>query len=145
MAPHIRCLAILLWGFPSGGRGNIHKGWLQNLSQITTAASAQGMIWPDYYAHLHGIGGLGISTITKLATFWNQRFAGHEAVVLDRRILRLLASGRWVELGHLRHLTYPLAHHHYVDYLATMADIADAGDASVKQLEFFLFALGESF
>ena len=140
-----RCLAILLWGYPSGARGDLHRGWLANLPQIAAAASARGLAWPDYYAQLHAIGGLGISTITKLACFFGQTFSAHAALVLDQRILRVIATGRWVELGLLHGLTYPNAHLRYVDYLATMAALGGAGGMAVEQLEFFLFALGESF
>lgn len=140
-----RCLAILIWGYPTGARGNLHRGWLDNLPQIAAAASQPGMGWADYYAQLHAIGGLGISTITKLACFFGQNFSGHAALVLDQRIMRVIAGGRWVELGPLHGLTYTNAHLRYVDYLATMGAIAEAGNVTAEQIEFFLFALGEAF
>jgi len=140
-----RSLAILFWGYPSGARGDLHRGWLENLPQITAAASETGLAWPDYYARLHALGGLGISTITKLACFWQQSFSGLEALVLDQRILRVIAARRWAELGPLQNLTYLNAHRYYAEYLATMAGLAVAGGMTAEQLEFFLFALGESF
>ena len=140
-----RCLAILLWGYPAGARGDLHRGWLENLPQIAAMASQPGLTWPDYYAQLHAIGGLGISTITKLACFFGHSFAGNPALVLDQRIMRVIAAGRWVELGPLRGLTYTNAHLRYADYLATMGTIAEAGNISAGQIEFFLFALGEAF
>jgi hypothetical protein len=140
-----KSLAILLWGYPSGARGDLHRGWLENLPQITAAASETGLAWPDYFGRLTALGGLGISTITKLACFWQQRFLGHEALVLDQRILRVIAARRWAELGTLQHLTYLNAHRHYAEYLATMTGVAVAGGMTAEQLEFFLFALGESF
>ena len=140
-----RCLAILLWGYPSGARGDLHRGWLANLPQIAAAASQPGLAWADYYMQLHAIGGLGISTISKLACFFRQSFAGSPALVLDLRIMRVIAAGRWVELGPLHGLAYANAHVRYVDYLATMGAIAAAGNISAEQIEFFLFALGEAF
>jgi hypothetical protein len=140
-----RCLAILLWGYPTGARGRLHEEWLENLPQIAAAASLSGLTWPDYYEQLHAIGGLGISTISKLACFFGQIFAGNPALVLDQRIMRVIAAGRWVELGPLHGLAYANAHVRYVDYLATMGAIAEAGNISAEQIEFFLFALGEAF
>lgn len=140
-----RCLAILLWGYPSGARGDLHRGWLENLPQIAAAASQPGLTWGDYYAQLHAIGGLGISTISKLACFFGLCFEGHMALVLDQRIIRVIAAGRWTELGPLHGLTYINAHLRYVDYLAAMAGLAYAGGMESEQLEFFLFSLGESF
>ena len=140
-----RCLAILLWGYPSGARGDLHRGWLANLPQIAAAASQPGLAWADYYAQLHAIGGLGISTITKLACFFGQSFAGNPALVLDLRIMRVIAAGRWAELGPLHGLAYANAHVRYVDYLGTMGALAGVGNVSAEQIEFFLFALGEAF
>jgi hypothetical protein len=88
---------------------------------------------------------LGISTISKLACFFGQTFSGRPALVLDLRILRVVDGGRWVELGRLHGLAYANAHHRYEDYLIRMAAIAQAGGMTAEQLEFFLFALGESF
>jgi|GEM_PF-3010258 len=145
MSVTTRCLAILMWGYPAGARGDLHRGWLKNLPQIAASASQQGLAWADYYMQLHAIGGLGISTISKLACFFGQSFAGSPALVLDLRIMRVIAGGRWVELGPLHGLTYNTAHLRYLDYLATMAAIGAAGGMSVEQIEFFLFALGEAF
>jgi hypothetical protein len=141
----VRCLGILLWGYPTGPRGNLHHGWLANLPQIAAAASTPGLAWPDYYAQLAAIGGLGISTITKLACFFGQRFGGHPALVLDQRIVRVIARGRWVELNALRPLAYANAPARYLDYLTTLGTVASVGGMSSEQIEFFLFALGESF
>ena len=145
VAPTTRCLAILMWGYPSGARGDLHRGWLEKLPQIAAAAGQPGLAWADYYAQLHAIGGLGISTISKLACFFGQMFSRRPALVLDQRILRVVDGGRWVELGRLHGLAYANAHHRYEDYLITMAAIAQAGGMTAEQLEFFLFALGESF
>jgi hypothetical protein len=118
---------------------------LENLPQIAAAASQPGLAWADYYAQLHAIGGLGISTISKLACFFRQSFAGSPALVLDLRIMRVIAAGRWAELGPLHGLTYTNAHLRYVDYLATMGAIAGVGNVCAEQIEFFLFSLGEAF
>ena len=141
----VRCLGILLWGYPTGARGNLHRGWLANLPQIAAAARSPGLTWPGYYAQLAAIGGLGISTISKLACFFGHQFGGHPALGLDKRILRVLASGRWVELKALQGLTYLNAPVRYLDYLTTLDTVAGVGGMTAGQLEFFLFALGESY
>ncbi len=144
LSPNVRAAGALLWGYPSGARGALHRRWLENLPQLA-AASAADLGWPDYYAGLHGIGGLGISTISKLACFFGRNFGGHHALILDQRILRVLSSGRWAELAALQDLTYLQAPARYPDYLAAMETVAGNGGYSAEQLEFFLFALGESF
>lgn len=144
VSPTSRCLAILMWGYPTGARGS-HKKWLTALPEIAQKAASVGPTWQDYYARLAETGGLGISTISKLACFFGQRFEGHRAQVLDKRILRVLESGRWAELGDLRDIRYENAHVHYPRYLKTLAQIGIDGEMSPEQIEFFLFALGHCF
>ena len=145
LPPEVRAAGTLFWGYPRGGRGDLHRQWLADLPQIAAAADVRGLAWADYYAQLHAIGGLGISTISKLACFFSQTFEDFPALILDQRILRVLASGRWHELAALQDMSYPQAPARYPDYLASLHGISIAGGFSAEQLEFFLFALGESF
>jgi hypothetical protein len=143
--PEVRCLAILLWGYPTGARGNLHVQWLRNLRAIAAAAAAPAADWPEYHRRLAGAGPLGISTISKLAHFFGHTFDGRRALILDRRILTLCAAGRWTEFAPLADLTYVNAARRYPDYLGVMHVVAEAGQFSPEQLEFFLFSLGEAF
>lgn len=141
----LRTLAILLWGYPKGARGNRHQQWLAALPEITAAAASPAPGWEEYHGRLTALGGLGISTISKLAFFWGQAFAGRPALILDQRIIGVCAAGRWTELAPLRDLAYPSALRRYPDYLAVMHAIAATGGFSAEQLELFLFALGDAF
>ena len=141
----VRAAATILWGYPKGARGARHSHWLANLAQIAAAADTRDLSWGDYYQKLHSIGELGISTISKLAYGFSQKFYGHPALILDQRILAVLSSGRWSDLVGLPNINSVTASAHYVDYLALLAGIAVAGSFSSEQLEFFLFTLGNSF
>ena len=138
---------MLLWGYPSGVRGARHVEWLARLPEIAAAAAQPAADWPDYYQRLHGIGGLGISTVTKLACFFGQRFGTDrlDALILDQRIIAVLEAGRWAELLPLRDIDYTSAVRSYPAYLKCLHDLASQTGTTGEQWEFFLFTLGRCF
>ena len=140
-----KCLEVLLWGYPSGMRGNRHDSYLANLDEISRGASSE-VPWPGYFEALDAVRGLGMSTITKLAYFFGKTFDGHPAVILDNRITKVLSRGIWAELGGLQGITNYNARRAYLRYLETMASAARAiQGATPEQFEFFLFSLGDAF
>lgn len=143
--PEARCLGILLWGYPAGNRGAGHLHWLKHFAELTAAARSAEANWDDYLAGLRGIGKVGISTASKLATFFGHRFGPFTAQILDGQIIAVLQEGRWSELKPLQGMTYQSAAEDYPHYLATLEGIAHAGGFKAEQLEFFLFSLGRMF
>ena len=145
LPPDVMCFAILLWGYPDGARNQLHLRWLAQLRNIASEATAKGRPWREYYQHLQDLGGIGISTATKLACFTGQSFAMRPALILDQRILKVLASGRWPELAALQGIKYANAPAAYELYLQSLGELAEAGGFTPEQLEFFLFSLAERF
>lgn len=140
-----KCLEVLLWGYPSGMRGKRHESYLANLDAISERAASDAP-WPDYFASLDDLHGLGMSTITKLAYFFGKSFGGQPAVILDSRIMAVLTRATWAEFAGLRRVTYNNASRHYLRYLETTASVAESIPGSTpEQLEFFLFSLGNAF
>jgi hypothetical protein len=141
---HRKCIEVLLWGYPKGMRGK-EVTYLANLKQISASAESNAP-WEKYHAELNSNKGLGMSTITKLAYFFEKTFDGIPAVILDRRIIQILERATWDELNELRHVTYSNAHKNYPSYLRVLHSIAQSiRGASQDQVEFFLFALGDAF
>ncbi len=139
-----KCLEIFMWGYPTGGRGNNRQLFIQNLTQIAQLAST-AVPWDTYYTQLKGLGGLGISTISKLAYFHGIQFGGLPSLILDLRIIEVLQGGRWTSLVSLQQIAYAKAYHQYPLYLKTLDQVATAAGCTAEQIEFFLFALGDSF
>jgi hypothetical protein len=140
-----KCLEILLWGYPSGMRGNHHLDYLGNITDIAKHATSE-KAWPQYYAALNGLGSLGISTVTKLAYFFGRSFGGQMALILDNRLIGVVSRSGWDELRSLKGLTYGNAVDKYFSYLKSLADAAQGiQGARPEQLEFFLFTLGDAF
>lgn len=151
VSDELRTLAIILWGYPNGARASRHLHWLAQLPAVARAAAAPLNGWGAYRSGFAAIGGLGISTISKFACFFNRRFlpAGSDsmlpALILDRRILAVLGDKRWAELHPLATLTYPNAAARYLEYLRCLHDFAAKTGVQAEQLEFFLFAHGDAF
>lgn len=141
--PVQKCLEIFLWGYPPGGRGHLKDSYLQNISQINRLASLS-IPWPDYFKNLNHGAHLGISTISKLAYFHGCTFGGHPALILDSRLIEVLAGGRWGAMS-LPGLTYANAADRYLDYLHLLNTTAARLGCSPDNIEFLLFAWGDTF
>lgn len=135
-----KCAEILLWGYPNDNRGIVSR-LLPHLQEVARCA-ASDRPWPEYADHYPK--GIGMSTVTKLASFHHRHFDGHRALILDMRLIAHLP--RWAEVQ-MPHLTYATARLHYLDFLHVMHSAATtpALNCTPEQLEFFLFALGDSF
>lgn len=138
--PEQKCAEVFLWGYPTDMRGIISR-LLPGLTALSGHAVSAAP-WPDYYNAFPA--GIGISTITKLAYFHGRNFGGFNALILDQRLIDNTAN--WLEVA-LPGLSYPKALTRYLNYLRVMhAAAATPGLACAPdQLEFFLFALGDSF
>lgn len=138
--PEQKCAEVFLWGYPTDMRGLISR-LLPDLTALSGHAVSAAP-WPDYYNAFPA--GIGISTITKIAYFHGRNFGGLNALILDQRLIDNTAN--WFEVV-LPGLSYANARKRYLDYLQVM-HAAAANPRLVcapDQLEFFLFALGDSF
>ena len=140
-----KCALVLLWGYPTGMRGNQHKKYLKNLKSISKICSSNPKTWEDFYKKLKQIGGLGISTITKLAYFHSFKFNNNPALILDQQIIDVLRTSHWDELKGLSSIGYWNAHQNYVQYLKQIKIVASNLNVKGAQLEFFLFGMGSVF
>ncbi|MBN1674575.1 MAG: hypothetical protein JXR37_26245 [Kiritimatiellae bacterium] len=141
--PEQKCLEILLWGYPTGMQGQQHLAYLRNLGQIAAAAGVNAT-WREYYDGLNALGNLGISTITKLAYFFQRSFDGFKSLILDQKMISIMAEGRWEPL-HMPALQYNNAVGQYVGYVKQIHMAAEVIHATPDQVELFLFSWGKSF
>lgn len=142
-SPEQKTAEIILWGYPSNMRG-IVSNLLPHLTAISLHSSS-GAAWPAYYQAFDAIPErIGISTITKLAYFYSRTFTGLGALILDNRLIGSTAN--WDETT-MPGLTYQNAPTRYPIYLSVMHAVAANPllACTPDQIEFFLFALGDSF
>ena len=142
-SPIQKCTEILMWGYPTGMRGTHHMTYLRNLGTISVAA-ASSAIWPVYYNTLHTIGNIGSSTISKLAYFHGHTFCGHQSLILDQRIIDVMARGNWRPLT-MPGLSYNNVPSRYLEYLALMDRVAKGIGCTPDKIEFALFSMGRAF
>ncbi len=139
-------MATIIWGYPSGMRGNHVKnliGHLGTLTGLLATAKAQPIAdWNQHYANVERINGIGLSTYTKFLSFLSIQVQGHSALILDDRIIRVANQEIFEDLMQFRNLKYHNAAHSYPEYLQCLSKISTQISVSPEQIEFFLFEFG---
>lgn len=139
-------LATIIWGYPSGMRGNnVTKliGHLNSLAQLLSSTRTEPVTkWSEHYAEVELISGVGLSTYTKFLSFLSVRVQGHTALILDNRIIRIANKGIFDELAPLKELSDYNKVRFYPQYLECMHDVADNLAVTAEEIEFFLFEFG---
>lgn len=137
-------MATIIWGYPRGMRGNNVANLIGRfdalISLLADVRGKQVEDWKSHYAQLASISGVGLSTYTKFLTFLSVSIHGHNALILDDRIIRIAQSGIFQELAPLHGLKNAV--HSYPRYLECMHSLAGDLAVSAEQLEFFLFEFG---
>lgn len=138
-----KCLEILMWGYPSGGRGNNIRNVLRNLPKVSASAATPHSSWQAYYLSFNKGWGANTSTISKFAYFFGHKFGGDRAVILDRQIADTLNSAIWISspkaVGN-----YPWTKS-YPSYLVHMNALAKTLRVKPDQIELFLYLIGPHF
>jgi hypothetical protein len=92
-SPEEKCIDIILWGYPRGGRGKNISEVIPKISQIAKIASNKDVSWESYFKSFKGTR-VGVATATKFAYFFKIEFDGYRALILDQQIgLPAILSG----------------------------------------------------
>jgi Putative 8-oxoguanine DNA glycosylase OGG-like protein len=141
-------VATIIWGYPSGMRGNHDSTLMKNIESVmrllNAARSRHIANWESHYAEVRRakVAGLGLSTYTKFLNFLSVKVEGYPALILDDRIIKVSRQRVFEELGTLRELTYDKAPRAYLRYLACLHKLARKFQVSAESIEFFLFEFG---
>lgn len=151
-SPEEFAFRTILWGFPTGGRGNNLRLWLPFVKEVGIAATAAGKLteinWHNHYnSVVTSRSGLGLSAYSKLLCFAKTSIAGYPAQILDRVVIAALNNGGFRELAPLANINYQTAHTRYVEYLEKLHEISEALTDShhiitPEKIEMFLFTFG---
>jgi hypothetical protein len=148
LKPHLAefVMATIIWGYPRGMRGHNLRNMtshLDSLCQILSdARSCPISDWISHYENVRPIHGIGISTYTKLLHFLSAKIEGHEALILDQRIIDVAQGNLFEELASICNLTSANASRLYPKYLECMDDAASRLSLPPDKIEFFLFEFG---
>lgn len=146
-------IKTLMWGYPSGGRGDNIKNLLDGNNFKRLVNMLEGYRKDQNIEHKHlkedtaKMQGLGISTISKLIHFLKIKVDGHNAVILDSQIINTIRSGQYEDFKlkkSLDTINISNALSKYGDYLFVINDIAKNLNVLPDQIELFLFLLGRN-
>jgi hypothetical protein len=141
-------VATLIWGYPTGGRGNNVSNLLDDFENLVDSIEDVrddfDRQWEWHLAVVEGIDDLGISTYSKYLKFLGVQIEGFDAQILDRKIARVIEDGYFDELHLLNGLNENNAISHYPQYVARLHEIASIHPFTAEQLEMFLFIFGSN-
>ena len=138
-------IAVILWGYPRGMRGNHFDNIVKNIDPIAELLSEakQGVDdWNSHSSKLNAFSGLGLSTYSKFLYFLNVDVNGSKALILDDRIIKTVRKGTFQELSPISNIRMHNAISNYPKYLKTIDDIGTTLNVSRENIEMFLFEFG---
>jgi len=148
ITPHF-VYATYIWGYPNGNRGRYrqvfeHMGKILARLRGIPSSIDQGD-WNRTYRELaKGIGGLNVSTWTKLLYFLRIQIGGRRALILDGKLIAVFRRRVFCEFESLAGISYDSGPRRYIDYLQNMYDAAETLNVDPAKLEMFLFTFGNA-
>lgn len=140
-------LKTLMWGYPTGGRGNNIKNLLKEenfnqLKKILETYKNQEITISQLKKDIKSIDGLALSTITKFTHFLDTTIEGKRAVILDFQIIEAINTGRFEEFNSLKGISYQNAPNRYLNYLVIVNELSKKLKVEPDQIEMFFFTFG---
>ncbi|MBR3242793.1 MAG: hypothetical protein IKF90_08865 [Parasporobacterium sp.] len=137
-----KIIMILMWGYPTGGRGNNIEKILEKMDVLIplllsvngknlTKEKAKSII-----AEYENIPGMGISTWSKFLYFFNVSVDSRKCQIYDLRIVDSLNKKQFSELD-IQKWTQNI--NHYYQYIELVNDLAESISVLPEQVELFLF------
>lgn len=142
-------IKTLMWGYPSGGRGNNIKNILSKIEIEKLVKFIEGSKNSDInISYLkeccNNIKGMGLSTISKFTQFLDITIDSYAAVILDNRIIEAIKKGGFEEFTCFPEKKYNNAIKNYPQYIKIIDEIARKIAAKPDQVEMFLFLFGRN-
>lgn len=144
-------IKVLMWGYPTKGRGiNIEtflqpENYLPFIEKLNEAVKKKNITMSEVLELLN-TKGLGFSTLSKILYFKEITIESKQTLILDRRVINALASGRFADqdIEIFKNLKYENAIKHYVEYLKFMETLASQMNTQADNIEMFLFMFGKN-
>lgn len=146
--------AIMMWGYPTGGRGNNVKNVLENIDNINkqykNLITVNGkcdldIIYKNLLSnHDYKINSMGPSTFTKVLYFIEfHNNKGIKSIILDDIMIRIFKSDKIFEIEEFKKKTNKIKVGHtpefYKIYCEFFSEITNKYEISLFGLEYFLF------
>lgn len=137
-----KIVMVLMWGYPTGGRGSNIKNILakiDDLIQLLSSIKNHNLTKGEaniIIKQFEDIRGLGISTWTKLLYFFNVTIDSRKCQIYDLKIVDSLNKKQFSELGTQK---WKQDIDHYYQYIEIVDGLATRMGVSPEQVELFLF------
>lgn len=137
-----KIVMILMWGYPTGGRGNNIQNVLSKLNELVKIFSVYKDIdlTLDEFTNLiemfNKITGLGISTWTKFLYFFDISINSRKCEIFDLKIVESLNKKQFIDL---KDKIWIQNFDHYIEYINLLYDISCKLKVRADQVEIFLF------
>ena len=141
-----RLVKIVFWGYPNAFQdGNYLRNILKDADAITKSLGEVGSILTinDYLALFNNlksmVSGIGVSTISKILTFWKIKAASSESVIVDSRVMECVRL--FDDFYGMRTATETADG--YYEMVKKINSLAKSIEATPEQVEYFLFKMGK--
>lgn len=137
-----KIVMVLMWGYPTGGRGNNIQNVLVNLDELVnifTNYNKKNLNLKDFenlISSFSRISGLGISTWTKFLYFFEISVENIKCEIFDLKIVESLNKKQFVELKD-KHWIQDFSN--YMEYINLIDEISNKINVQPDQVELFLF------
>lgn len=140
--PRIKIVKVLMWGYPSGGRGKNIENILRKLNSLCkTLSKIQNKDLPskevkDLLNQFEQVKGLGISTWSKLLFFFNVYFNSRKCQIFDLKIVESLNKNQFQEFNRS---DWKQTQINYMNYIELLDSLSRKIKVPSENIEAFLF------
>lgn len=133
---------VLMWGYPTGGRGNNIKNTLKEidrLGKILSEVAGKDLTKNEaakLFVEFNSIHGLGISTWSKLLYFFDVSLDSKKCQIFDIKIVDSLNKRQFSEAGSNKWIQ---DNNHYYQYIELLDSLSKKMKVRPDQLELFFF------
>lgn len=144
----LKIVKILMWGYPTGGRGNNIQNILLKLDFLKTllckieGKNITSKIANNIFETFSNIKGLGMSTWSKFLYFFNVSIDSKKCQIFDIKIKDSLNHKQFLEL---QDKTWKQNTSDYIEYISLLDDLSKKMKVRPDQIELFLFTYNLNF
>lgn len=143
-----KIIMILMWGYPTGGRGNNIQNLLEKINDIIDilkSINKKNLTMSEARENiktLNRITGLGMSTWTKFLYFFDVSIDSNKCQIFD---LKIVASLNKKQFDEFEQKTWKQDITFYLEYNKMLNEIAKTLEVSPDRIELFLFLFNLGF
>ncbi len=144
-------IKTIYWGYSNGMRGRNFVNIIEGIEKIEAILNKLKRIenptktdFDNFKNSFKNISGIALSTYSKLLYFLNVKINNIQCLILDQRIINVLASSKFSDFQQFNDIKYENAEKKYIDYLTKIKSLACKMNTKEENIELFLFAFANN-